>query len=199
MEPRQDWRGKVAQEDDVLDMSHREIDDDYDHIIAQLGPKNRVIVCKDNSQWIVQIKRGQEWRSMHFCTSGAGVLRRVKGLPGWESIIDLPARFPAQGYGKPVVGRKDGLGGPHIPQIKETALRREAHMAKWTNLGDLQLAARRKPDRRDHHNQGVDRQRSKAPRIRFANRKGGEDNRADDRDEQRQPDREDDREDVDRR
>lgn len=74
-------------------------------------------------------------------------------------------------------------------------------MGHWVHLKDglRGLSTRRQPDRRDHHDQGVDRQRPKSPRIRFPNRKGGEDNRADDRDEQRQPDREDDREDVDRR
>jgi hypothetical protein len=74
-------------------MSHREKDDDYDNVIAQLGPKHRVIICADDHQWIVQEKRGKEWRSNHYCTSRDGVLRRVKDLPGWKSLTLLPERF----------------------------------------------------------------------------------------------------------
>jgi hypothetical protein len=76
-------------------MSRREKDDDYDNVIAQLGPKHRVIVCADDIQWIVQENKGKEWRSQHYCTSRYGVLRRVKGLPGWEALASLPERFQA--------------------------------------------------------------------------------------------------------
>jgi hypothetical protein len=75
--------------------SIREKDDDYGNIVAQLGPKHRVIVCCDNYQWIAQYKSGI-WRSHHFCTSREGVIRRVKGLPGWETLLDLPDRFKAR-------------------------------------------------------------------------------------------------------
>jgi hypothetical protein len=81
-------------------MSRREGDDDYDNIIAQLGPAWRVIVCKDNWQWIVQ-ERKDKWRSLHFCTSREGVIRRVKGKPGWEALATLHDRFqPTQRRGK---------------------------------------------------------------------------------------------------
>ena len=85
-------------------MSKREKDDDYDNIVAELGPTWRVIVCKDNWQWIVQERNG-EWRSMKFCTSREGVLRWVKDKPGWEALASLPDHFPpAQRRGKPRAG-----------------------------------------------------------------------------------------------
>jgi hypothetical protein len=34
--------------------SHRERDDSYAKVIAQLGPRWRVITCKDGLQWILQ-------------------------------------------------------------------------------------------------------------------------------------------------
>ena len=74
-------------------MSHREKDDDYDHVIAQLGPSWRVVVCKDDYQWITQQKIGKIWRSRHYHTARDGVLYRVQGLPGWESLKELPERF----------------------------------------------------------------------------------------------------------
>lgn len=78
-------------------MSRRETDDDYDEVVARLGPNHRVIVCADDIQWIVQDKSGVHWRSQAFCTSRAGVLRRTKGLPGQEVLADLPERFRSPG------------------------------------------------------------------------------------------------------
>jgi hypothetical protein len=87
--------------------SHREKDDDYDNVIAQLGPKVRLIECAENWQWIVQVKSGQRWRAEKFLTSRDGVIRRVgpglgnvdvrahgrDGCPGWEVLQQLPDRF----------------------------------------------------------------------------------------------------------
>jgi hypothetical protein len=53
-------------------------------------------VCADAIQWITQEKKGV-WRSLHYHTSREGVLRRVKGLSGWEALLDLPDHFPAAG------------------------------------------------------------------------------------------------------
>jgi hypothetical protein len=78
--------------------SRRESADDYGNIVALLGPAWRVIACADSIQWIVQRKSGV-WRSLHFCTSRGGVLRRVRGLPGWEALADLPDRFPTHRKG----------------------------------------------------------------------------------------------------
>ncbi len=35
-------------------LSHRERDDNYAKVIAQLGPRWRIIACKDGLQWILQ-------------------------------------------------------------------------------------------------------------------------------------------------
>ena len=78
-------------------MSRREGDDDYDNIVAQLGPDWRVIVCVDDWQWIVQERKGGAWRSRKFCTSRDGVIRWVKGKPGWEVLASLPDHFTRTG------------------------------------------------------------------------------------------------------
>jgi hypothetical protein len=72
-------------------MEHRERDDDYGNVVAQLGPDCRVILCTEGLQWIVQRRSGL-WRSLHYCTSRAGIIRRVRGLPGWEALQALPDR-----------------------------------------------------------------------------------------------------------
>ena len=78
-------------------MSRREKDDDYDNVVAQLGPDWRVIVCADDWQWIVQERKGAQWRSQKFCTSREGVIRWVKGKPRWEALASLPDHFIATG------------------------------------------------------------------------------------------------------
>jgi hypothetical protein len=80
-------------------MSVRESDDDYGKVVARLGSDRRVIVCADDIQWIVQRRSGSLWRSLHYCTSREGVIRRVKGLPGWEALLGLPARFDRRADG----------------------------------------------------------------------------------------------------
>ena len=80
-------------------MSVREGDDDYGKVVAQLGSDRRVIVCADGLQWIVRRRSGNRWASLHYCTSREGVIRRVKGLPGWEWLLGLPACFDRRAYG----------------------------------------------------------------------------------------------------
>jgi len=88
-------------------MSRREGDDDYENIVAQLGSDWRVIVCRDNWQWIVQERKWGEWKSRHYLTSRDGVLRRCEGKPGWEVLASLPEHFPpAYRRGKPPHGAK---------------------------------------------------------------------------------------------
>ena len=81
-------------------MSLREQDDDYDYIIAQLGPKHRLIVCSDDIQWILQEFHSKRWRSVKYCTSREGVLRWASGLPNAEVLVNLPERFKS-GSDKP--------------------------------------------------------------------------------------------------
>jgi len=86
-------------------MERREGDDDYGRVVARLGTTYRVIACRDDLQWIVQERMGNRWRSLHYCTSREGVLRRVKGLPGWESLSTLPDRFRSGKSGALTVAR----------------------------------------------------------------------------------------------
>ena len=53
--------------------SHRESDDNYHDVVAQLAPRWRVIVCKDYLQWIIQ-KRTAE--PLH-----AGIWRGLRHQP----------------------------------------------------------------------------------------------------------------------
>lgn len=78
-------------------MSNREGSDDYDNVVARLGAQWRVIVCKDDLQWIMQERIGAQWRSKHYLTSREGVLRRAQGKPGWEALASLPAHFTQTG------------------------------------------------------------------------------------------------------
>ena len=45
---------KLAGAASVSGSSHRERDDTYGKVIVQLGPRWRVITCKDGLQWILQ-------------------------------------------------------------------------------------------------------------------------------------------------
>ena len=96
---------------------HRETDEDYRKVIAQLGPIHRLIECKDSIQWILQRKSGTRWLSEQFLTSRDGVIRRTKGLPGAEVLSDLPERFKAGtggGFGR--TGPEVGNSGPTLPE-----------------------------------------------------------------------------------
>jgi hypothetical protein len=103
-----------------LAASRREKDDDYGNIVTQLGATYRVIVCADAIQWIVQQKRGV-WRSLCYCTSREGVIRRVKGLPGWEVLADLPERFPPTWTApRPAQSAKLTPRAPSLPRALKT-------------------------------------------------------------------------------
>ena len=63
--------------------SHRERDDGYKGVIAQLAPRWRVIVCKDGIQWILQRKEashGGPWRGVSYHTNRDGLLRACGSL-----------------------------------------------------------------------------------------------------------------------
>ena len=45
--------------DPLAGPSYRESDDDYAHVIVQLGDAGRVIVCRDDLQWIFQHRDGK--------------------------------------------------------------------------------------------------------------------------------------------
>ena len=58
--------------------SHRERDDAYRNVVAQLAPRWRVIICRDGIQWILQRKEashGGPWRGVSYHTSRDGLIR----------------------------------------------------------------------------------------------------------------------------
>lgn len=64
-------------------LSHRERDDAYRNVVAQLAPRWRVIICKDGIQWILQRKEashGGPWRGVSYHTNRDGLLRACGSL-----------------------------------------------------------------------------------------------------------------------
>jgi hypothetical protein len=58
--------------------THRERDDGYKGVVAQLAPRWRVIACRDGIQWILQRKEashGGPWRGVSYHTNRDGLLR----------------------------------------------------------------------------------------------------------------------------
>jgi len=77
--PSNDLRGVAV----TAPPSHRERDDGYKGVVAQLTTRWRVIVCKDGMQWIVQQKEsshGGPWRGVSYHTSRDGLLRACGSL-----------------------------------------------------------------------------------------------------------------------
>ena len=63
--------------------SHRERDDAYRSVVAQLAPRWRVIACRDGIQWILQRKEashGGPWRGVSYHTNRDGLLRACGSL-----------------------------------------------------------------------------------------------------------------------
>ena len=58
--------------------SHRERDDAYRNVVAQLAPRWRVIICRDGIQWILQRKEashGGPWRGVSYHTNRDGLIK----------------------------------------------------------------------------------------------------------------------------
>ena len=65
--------------------SHRESDDNYHDVVAQLAPRWRVIVCKDYLQWIIQKRTAEPlhrgvWRGQSYLTSRNSLIRLCASL-----------------------------------------------------------------------------------------------------------------------
>ena len=92
--PSNDLRGVAVTEPP----SHRERDDGYKGVVAQLTTRWRVIVCKDGMQWIVQQKEsshGGPWRGVSYHTNRDGLLRACGSLEAascgaLEALAALP-------------------------------------------------------------------------------------------------------------
>ena len=64
-------------------ISHRERDDAYLGTIVQFSPRWRLILCKDQMQWIIQKKessRRGDWRGLKYITCKDGVLKASGSL-----------------------------------------------------------------------------------------------------------------------
>ena len=69
----------------VVQLAHRERDDEYREVIAQLAPSWRVIVCRDYLQWIIQKRTAEPlhrgvWRSQSYVTSRSSLIRLCASL-----------------------------------------------------------------------------------------------------------------------
>ena len=68
-------------------ISHRERDDAYIGTIIQFSPRWRLILCKDQMQWIIQKKESSYrgfWRGKQYLTCKDSVLK-ASGRLGWLS------------------------------------------------------------------------------------------------------------------
>jgi hypothetical protein len=78
--------------------SHRERDDGYKGVVAQLTTRWRVIVCKDGMQWIAQQKEsshGGPWRGVSYYTNREGLIRACGSLEALRSSgLDAVEAFP---------------------------------------------------------------------------------------------------------
>jgi hypothetical protein len=75
--------------------------DDYP-VVAQLGPKWRVVECRDGEQWILQ-KKSNKWESRSYCRTSAVLERVVRAsttstlrcgvtVAAFETICDAASR-----------------------------------------------------------------------------------------------------------
>jgi hypothetical protein len=84
--------------------SHRERDDNYAKVIAQLAPRWRVIICKDGIQWILQQRsvpfpNTGTWSGKSYSTTRDALIaacsdRGLLSEPSEEQLLDaLPSSF----------------------------------------------------------------------------------------------------------
>jgi hypothetical protein len=76
-------------------LHHREENDSYPDEVARVTDRLRVINCRDDIQWIVQLRSGEQWKSVSFCRTREALLRCVRergGQPLPASLLGLPER-----------------------------------------------------------------------------------------------------------
>ena len=76
---------EIFESSDVVQLAHRERDDEYCEVIVQLAPRWRVIVCEDYLQWIIQKRTAEPlhrgvWRSQSYVTSRSSLIRLSASL-----------------------------------------------------------------------------------------------------------------------
>ena len=81
--------------------SHRESDDNYDCVVARLDDGWRVIVCRDDLQWILQRRDGERvgrarWTGVGYCRTRESLLRLCRAACAridpseWAVLAALP-------------------------------------------------------------------------------------------------------------
>jgi hypothetical protein len=70
------YRGAFAARAGVSGRRLREEDDRYP-VIARIGPRLRVVECRDRLQWIVQALIGKRWRGKSFHRDRDALIRAV--------------------------------------------------------------------------------------------------------------------------
>jgi hypothetical protein len=75
-------------------LTNRESDERYKWALLQFDPATRIIVCKDNWQWILQTKdlTGGRWRAVSYCRTRKGIERTLKKM-GHALPTDWPQFF----------------------------------------------------------------------------------------------------------
>lgn len=83
----------------------REEADSYARVIAH-DESLRVIVCRQNHQWILQQRKGGRWRAMGYFRSRSALSREWKRAGGLAlaEIEALPPHFSAKNRGQSGVG-----------------------------------------------------------------------------------------------
>ena len=76
---------EIFESSDVVQLAHRERDDEYREVIVQLAPRWRVIVCKDYLQWIIQKRTAETlhrgvWRGQSYVTNRKSLIRLCASL-----------------------------------------------------------------------------------------------------------------------
>jgi hypothetical protein len=76
-------RGRVGYPQPRFDADRRLVGPGNDNqtVIARFGDRYR-FRRDDHLQWVFQIRRGREWKSVRFCTTAAGVDRVIRQYVG---------------------------------------------------------------------------------------------------------------------
>ena len=90
--------------------SHRERDDNYQHVIVQLASRWRIIECPDAIQWIIQKRSAEpshsgEWRGDSYVTHRDALIELSvkRGLLSDPSKLAILEALPPQTHNTPIM------------------------------------------------------------------------------------------------
>ena len=98
-------------------LSHRERDDSYAKVIAQLGPRWRVIICKDGIQWILQRRsvappNTGTWAGKSYSTTRDAIIAACSDR---ELLAGASARQALDALPNRIRGKHEQRNEPHSP------------------------------------------------------------------------------------